>query len=227
MTRECWFCERDATSPPHSRVVGLHKDVEHSPTWYLGIRSTWRSTNVRVPRCVRCRDGHRIEQAMMALSVVSLIAYAAGGQLDKLLGILPSTPAGKAQSVIWAGLACLPALVWIAVRQAWLPWQRLAPRRLRHARRHPEVQRLRADGWRYRPGPFPHWGNAKDPELMALSGPPARPRRIAGCLTGLLALVAFVVAVVLYVRDSEELAGLALLIAFGLLFLSDKINPGE
>ncbi|MGP3940025.1 hypothetical protein [Streptomyces sp. 6N106] len=42
--------------------------------------------------------------------------------------------------MIWAVAACLPTLVWIATRQAWLPWDRLAPRHLRHARRHPAVR---------------------------------------------------------------------------------------
>jgi hypothetical protein len=165
-----------------------------------------------------------IEQGMMALSIAALIAYAASGQLDKLLGILPSTPAGKVHSVIWAVVACLPTPVWIATRQAWLSWQRLAPRRLRHARHHPAVQQLREEGWRYRPGPFPYWQNDKGPDLVHLSGPSARPRRVVGCLTALLGLASLVVTTVLYLRDSE-LAALFLVIALGLFFLSSKIDP--
>lgn len=222
--RQCWFCAGETTAARHDRVVGLHRDVESSPTWYLGIRTKWQSISVRVPRCERCHGGHTIARSILAVSIAAPIAYAASGELDTLLGILPSTPSGKVHSVIWAVVACLPALVWITTRQAWLPWRRLAPRPLRHARDHPAVQRLREDGWRYRPGPFPHWQNAKDPDLDRLSGPSARPRRILGRITGLLGLASIVVTVVLYLRDSE-LAALFLVIAFGLFFLSSKIDP--
>ncbi|GAA1084825.1 MULTISPECIES: hypothetical protein [Streptomyces violaceusniger group] len=222
--RRCWFCAGETTATRHDRVVGLHRDVESGLTWYLGVRTKWRSISVRVPRCERCHGGHTIAHSMLAVSIAAPIAYAASGELDTLLGILPSTPSGKVHSVIWAVVACLPALVWIATRQAWLPWRRLAPRPPRHARGHPAVQSLREDGWHYRPGPFPHWRNAKDPDLDHLSGPSARPRRILGCTTGLLGLVSLVVTVVLYLRDSE-LAALFLVIAFGLFFLSSKIDP--
>ncbi|MBL1111259.1 hypothetical protein JK364_02355 [Streptomyces sp. 110] len=222
--RQCWFCAGETTATRHDRIVGLHRDVESGPTWYLGVRTTWQSISVRVPRCERCHVGHTIAQSMLAASIAAPIAYAASGELDTLLGILPSTSADKVRSVIWAVVACLPALVWIAARQAWLPWRRLAPRPLSHARGHPAVRRLREDGWRYRPGPFPHWRNAKDPDLDHLSGPSARPRRILGRITGLLGLASLVVTVVLYLRDSE-LAALFLVIAFGLFFLSSKIDP--
>ncbi|MFJ2346819.1 hypothetical protein [Streptomyces antimycoticus] len=224
MTRQCWFCGSEATAMRHDRVVGLHRDVQSNPTWYLGIRTKWQSDSVRVPRCERCHHGHIIEQSMMALSVAAPIAYAAGGQLDTLLGILPSASGGRVNASIWAVVACLPTLMWLATRQAWLPWNRLAPRRLRHARRHPAVQQLRGDGWHYRPGPFPYWRNAKDPVPERLSGPSARPRRILGRITGLLGLASCVVTVVLYFRDSE-LAALFLVLALGLFFLSSKIDP--
>ncbi|WNO76274.1 hypothetical protein [Streptomyces sp. AM8-1-1] len=161
---------------------------------------------------------------MMVLAAAAVTAYSASGQLDRLLGILPSTSSGRVLSAVWAAVACLPALAWIATRQAWLPWQRLAPRHLRHARRHPGVQELREDGWKYRPGPFPYWQNPEDPALARLSAPPAGARKAAGCVTAVLGLVSVVVTVVLYVRDSE-LAAVFLVAALGLFFLSSKINP--
>ncbi len=159
----------------------------------------------------------------MALSVAAVIAYAASGHLDKLLGILPSTPGGKVLAAIWAVVACLPTLVWIAVRQAWLPWERLAPRCLRYARHHPEVLQLREEGWRFRPGPFPYWQNPKD----AYAHPPSnRHRRLAGAITALLGFASFVMTIVLYLRGGSELAGGFLLAAGGLFFLSSKIDRG-
>ncbi|WP_405567773.1 hypothetical protein OG317_03860 [Streptomyces sp. NBC_01167] len=224
MARECWFCGSEATAPQHDRVIGMHRDVDSSPTWTLGVRTRWHRTGIRVPRCARCRDGHRIEQATMVLAVAAVIAYSASGQLDRLLGILPSTSSGRVLSAVWAVVACFPALAWIATRQACLPWQRLAPRRLRHARRHPGVQELREDGWKYRPGPFPYWQNPEDPALVGLSAPPAGARKAAGCVTAVLGLASVVVTVVLYLRDSE-LAAVFLVAALGLFFLSSKINP--
>src|SRR5882757_10980018 len=92
VARECWFCGSEATDPWHDRVIGFHKDLDHALTpWIVVIRSTWRSEIVLVPRCARCHGGHRIERASMALSIAAVIAYAASGQLDTLLGILPST----------------------------------------------------------------------------------------------------------------------------------------
>ncbi|MFJ5986999.1 hypothetical protein [Lentzea sp. NPDC092896] len=119
-------------------------------------------------------------------------------------------------------MALLPAAGWIAIRQAWLPFGRLAPRRLRYARQHPDVVRHREDGWRFRPGPFPYRGF---PEGTVPLPPSQRIRRIGGVVLTVLAVACFVATVVIYFRGSNELAGGFLAATAGLGFLATKVNP--
>ena len=156
----------------------------------------------------------------MGLAVVAVIAYAASGQLDILLGITAAGSTGVA--AVWAVVACLPAVAWIAIRQAWLPLEKLAPRRLRYTRRHPDVVRRREEGWRLRPGPFPCWGF---PAGSVPSPPSTRYRRIIGTVLAVLGIGCFITTIVLYVQGVKELAGGFLLAAAGLFFLSSKFRP--
>ena len=218
---ECWFCGRTAEHRWHDRAIGFHKNVDTGLTrWVVVIRTTWQRDIVLVPRCARCHTGHTIEQLAMGLAIVAVIAYAASGQLDILLGITETGSKGVA--VTWAVVACLPAVAWIAIRQAWLPIEKLAPRRLRYARQHPAVVQRREDGWWFRPGPFPHWGF---PAGTVPSPPPTRNRRLIGTVLGLLGIACFITTIVLYFQGVKELAGGFLMAAAGLSGLSYKIYP--
>ncbi|RCV54294.1 hypothetical protein DEF23_16165 [Marinitenerispora sediminis] len=48
-------------------------------------------------------------------------------------------------------------VLWAGVRQHWFGWRRLAPRPERHAREHPAVAELAADGWKYGGAPTGVW----------------------------------------------------------------------
>jgi hypothetical protein len=218
----CWFCGDEVTTGQHDRVVGMHRDVESSAPRIVIIHTTWRTTSVRVPRCARCRRGHRIEQSLMVLAAASVIGYSASGQLDRLLGINPVTPAGKVYPAIWAVVACLPLLAWIATRQAWLPWNFVAPHRLRYAHLHPRVRQLRAGGWQYRSGPFP--AGLKDWDLIQPATTSSRLRRIAATVLVLLGFAGLVAALVMHLRHSG-LAYVPLLAGIALLFLASRIEP--
>lgn len=128
MVRECWFCGEETPPSWHDHVLGLHKDADTTMTpWIVVLRSTWRMEIVSVPRCSRCHTGHQIERTAAVLSVAALIAYAASGQLDRLLGILSSSTGERVVAAVWAAVACLPGLAWIAIRlggcrgSAWHP----------------------------------------------------------------------------------------------------------
>ncbi|MFD9700169.1 hypothetical protein [Lentzea sp. NPDC059081] len=218
---ECWFCGRTAGHRWHDRAVGLHKGVDTSLTpWIVLIRTTWQREVVLVPRCARCHRGHLVEQLAMVLALAAPIAYAASGGLDVLLGI---NPGSKAVAAVWAGAALVPALGWVAIRQAWLPLDLLAPRRLRYARRHPAVVRLREeDDWRFRPGPFPYWGF---PEGTVPPPPSTGARRTAGRVLALLGFTCFVATVVVYFRGNSELAGGLIVATAGLFYLASKADP--
>ncbi|MEU3645812.1 hypothetical protein AB0E59_20685 [Lentzea sp. NPDC034063] len=217
VTPECWFCGRTAHHRGHDRAIGFHKNVDTGLTrWVVVIRTRWQSDVVLVPRCARCHTGHMIEQLALVLAIAAVIAYAASGQLDHLLVI---TSGEKSGAAIWAAVALLPAAAWIAIRQAWLPFGRLAPRRLRYARQHPDVVRHREEGWRFRPGPFPYWGFPEGTVPL----PPSH--RIGGVVLTVLAAASFVATIVIYFRGSSELAGGFLAATAGLGFLATKVNP--
>ncbi|WP_246884721.1 hypothetical protein [Streptomyces sp. GESEQ-4] len=192
--------------------------------WIVVLRTTWRVEIVSVPRCARCHTGHQIEQTTAVLSIAALIAYAASGQLDRLLGILSASAGERTVAAIWAAVACLPGLGWIAIRQGRLPWRRLAPRRLGYARHHPEYLQLREEGWKPRSGPLHYWHGPPNPHHPP---PPSRPRRL---IAGFLELVgaACVIAIpVTYFQGYEELAGGFIVATGGLFFVSSKIRPED
>ncbi|MFJ4467113.1 hypothetical protein ACIP2X_06245 [Streptomyces sp. NPDC089424] len=221
--RVCWFCGDVAPPSWHDRVLGLHQGVDTTMTpWIVVLRTTWRQEVVHVPRCARCHTGHQIERTAAALSVAALIAYAASGELDQLLGILPASTGERTVAAIWAAVACLPGLTWIALRHAWLPWRRLAPRRLGHARHHPEFQRLLEEDWKARPGPFPYWANPPSPHPPPS---PGRFRRVIGRLIDLVGTACGIGIPVAYFQGYEELAGVLIAATAGLFFLSSKVRP--
>ncbi|MEU0445086.1 hypothetical protein [Streptomyces tendae] len=188
------------------------------------LRSTWRMETVSVPRCARCHTGHQLERTAAVLSVAALIAYAASGQLDRLLGILSPSTGERVVAAIWAAVACLPGLVWIAIRLGRLPWQRLAPRRRGYARHHPEYLELRADGWKPRAGPLHYWRSPPNPHHP----PPAnRPRRLIGGSFELLGAACGLAVPVAYFTGYEELAGVLIAATAGLLFVASKIKPED
>jgi hypothetical protein len=225
VVRECWFCGDATPASWHDRVMGLHQGAETAMTpWIVVLRATWRREVVYVPRCARCHTGHQIEQTAAVFSLAALIAYAASGQLDHLLGILPTTTGQRTVAAVWLAVALLPGLARLAVRHGVLPWRRLAPHRLGHARRHPEFLRLVEDGWKPRPGPFPHWGNPPNPHHPP---PPGRLRRLVGRVIDLLALASAVAVPVTYFQGYEELAGGLIAATAGLSFLSSKVKPED
>ncbi|MGW2017688.1 hypothetical protein [Streptomyces sp. NPDC001927] len=223
MVRECWFCGNATPASWHDRVLGLHQSADTTMTaWIVVLRTTWRQEVVHVPRCARCHYGHQIEQTAAVLSIAALIAYSASGQLDRLLGILPTSGPERAVAAIWAAVACLPGLTWIAIRHGWLPWRRLAPHRLGYARHHPEFIRLLDEDWKPRPGPFPYWGNPRNPHRPP---PPSRFRRLTGRVFDLAGAACVIGIPIAYVQGYEELAGGLIAAAAGLFWLSSKIKP--
>lgn len=222
MVRECWFCGDATPVAWHDRVLGLHRGADTTMTpWIVVLRTTWHQEVVQVPRCPRCHTGHQIEQTTAGLSVAALIAYAASGRLDQLLGILPASTGDRVVAAIWAAVACLPGLVWIVMRRGRLPWRRLAPRRLGHARHHPEFLRLQDEGWKPRPGPFPHWRNPPSPHP---SPPLGRFRRWAGRVIDLVGATCVIAIPIAYFQGYEELAGGLIMATAGVFFLSSKIR---
>ncbi|MFF1298608.1 MULTISPECIES: hypothetical protein [unclassified Streptomyces] len=221
--RECWFCGKATPASWHDRVEGLHRDADTTMTrWIIVLRTTWRREVVHVPRCARCHTGHQIEQTAAVLSIAALIAYAASGQLDRLLGILPTSAGERTVAGIWAALACLPGLTWLAIRHGGLPWRRLAPHRLGYARHHPEFVRLLDEGWKPRPGPLPYWGNPPNPQYPPQ---PGRFRRLVGRVIVLVGTACAIAIPIAYFQGYEELAGGLIASAAGLIALSSKINP--
>ncbi|MGW3285518.1 hypothetical protein ACWDR3_12845 [Streptomyces sp. NPDC001002] len=221
--RVCWFCENAAPPSWHDRVMGLHRGADTNMTaWIVVLRTTWRREVVHVPRCARCHTGHQMEQTAAVLAVASLIAYAASGQLDHLLGIVPNTGADRTAAAIWATVAVLPTLTWLAIRHARLPWQRLAPHRLGYARHHPDFVQLLDEGWNPRPGPFPYWGNPPNPHHPP---PPGKLRRIIGRAIDVLTAASAIAIFVAYFKGYEELAGGFIATTAGLGYLSSKIKP--
>ncbi|MET7320749.1 hypothetical protein [Streptomyces sp. NPDC005549] len=192
--------------------------------WIVVLRSTWRQKTVSVPRCARCHTGHQMEQAAAWFTVAALIAYAAGGQLDRLLGILPASAGERTVAAVWAVVACLPGCAWIAIRRGRLPWRRLAPRRLGHARHHPAYLELRAEGWKPRAGPLHYWQGPPNPHHPP---PPNRPRRLIGGFFELLGAGCGVAVPLAYFQGYEELAGVFIAAAAGLLFAASKIKPED
>ncbi|MFF4052755.1 hypothetical protein ACFYZ5_39515 [Streptomyces chartreusis] len=192
--------------------------------WIVVLRTTWRREVVQVPRCARCHTGHRIERTAGVLSVAALITYAAGGQLDRLLGILPASAGERTVAGIWAAVACLPILIWLAIRHGGLPWRHLAPHRLGYARHHPEFVRLLADGWKPRPGPFPYWANPPNPHYLPQ---PGRLRRLVGRVIVLAGTVCAIAVPISYFQGYEELAGGLIAAAAGLFAVSSKIAPED
>lgn len=224
MVRECWFCGEAAPASWHDRVLGLHRDADTTMTpWIVVLRTTWRREAVQVPRCSRCHTGHQIELTAMGLALAALIAYAASGQLDRLLGILPASAGERTVAGVWAAVACLPGLTWLAIRHGRLPWQRLAPHRLGYARHHPEFVRLVDEGWKPRPGPFPHWGNPSNPYPPQ----PGRIQRLIGRVIGLAAAACVIAIPIAYFQGYEELAGVLIAAAAGLGALSSRIKPED
>lgn len=223
MVRECWFCGNATPESWHDRVLGLHKDPDTTMTpWVVVLRTGWRREVVHVPRCARCHTGHQIELTAAALSIAALITYAASGQLDRLLGILPASAAERTVAGIWAAVACLPGFAWLAIRHGGLPWRRLAPHRLGYARHHPEFVRLLDEGWKPRPGPFPYWGNPPNPHHPPQ---PGKVRRLIGRVIGLLGAACAIAIPVAYFQGYEELAGGLIAAAAGMFGLYSKINP--
>ncbi|MFD6190457.1 MULTISPECIES: hypothetical protein [unclassified Streptomyces] len=225
VVRECWFCGEETPPSWHDHVLGLHKDTDTTMTpFIIVLRSTWRMEIVSVPRCARCHTGHQLERTAAVLSVAALIAYAASGQLDRLLGILSPSTGERVVAAIWAAVACLPGLVWIAIRLGRLPWQRLAPRRMGYARHHPEYLELRADGWKPRAGPLHYWRSPPNPHHP----PPAnRPRRLIGGSFELLGAACGLAVPVAYFQGYEELAGVLIAATAGLLFVASKVKPED
>lgn len=78
------------------------------------IRTRWQSAVVLVPRCARCHTGHLIEQFPLVLAVAAVIAYAAVGQLDNLLGI---TSGDKGVAVSWPAGFWRPRPGWDSSRR--------------------------------------------------------------------------------------------------------------
>ncbi len=225
MVRECWFCGEAAPPSWHDHVLGLHKDADTTMTpFIIVLRSTWRMEIVSVPRCARCHTGHQLERTAAVLALAALIAYAASGQLDRLLGILSSSTGERVVAAVWAAVACLPGLAWIAIRLGRLPWQRLAPRRMGYARHHPEYVELRADGWKPGAGPLHYWRSPPNPHHP----PPAnRPRRLIGGSFELLGAACGLAVPVAYFQGYEELAGVLIAATAGLLFVASKIKPED
>ncbi|MFC8202264.1 hypothetical protein ACFUTV_43840 [Streptomyces sp. NPDC057298] len=189
--------------------------------WIVVLRTTWRRAVVHVPRCARCHTGHQIEQTAAVLTIAAWIAYAASGRLDQLLGIVPASAGERTGAAVWAAVACLPGFTWIAIRHGWLPWRRLAPRRLGYARHHPEFIRLLDEDWKPRPGPFPYWGNPQNPHHP----PPSRFRRLIGRVVDMVGTACVIGIPISYLQGYEELAGGFIAAAAGLFFLSSKIKP--
>ncbi|MFC9477407.1 hypothetical protein [Streptomyces griseus] len=203
--------------------MGLHRGADTAMTpWIIVLRTTWRQEVVHVPRCARCHTGHQIELSVAALSIAGLIAYAASGQLDRLLGILAASGAERTVAAVWAVVACLPGIVWLAVRHGWLPWRGLAPRRLGYARHHPEFLLLREEGWKPRPGPFPYWGSPPNPHHAPA---PGRIRRFVGRVVDLVGAACAIGIPVAYFQGHEELAGGFIAATAGVFYLSSKIKP--
>ncbi|MET8488176.1 hypothetical protein ABZV76_30270 [Streptomyces tendae] len=225
VVRECWFCGEETPPSWHDHVLGLHRDADTTMTPFIVVlRTTWRMEIVSVPRCARCHTGHQIERTAAVLSAAALIAYAASGQLDRLLGILSSSAGERVVAAVWAVVACLPGLAWIAIRLGRLPWQRLAPRRLGYARHHPEYLELRADGWKPRADPVRYWRSPPNPHHP----PPAnRPRRLIGGSFELLGAACGLAVPVAYFTGYEELAGVLIAATAGLLFVASKIKPED
>ncbi|MFE9708267.1 hypothetical protein [Streptomyces sp. NPDC005930] len=177
-----------------------------------------------VPRCARCHTGHQIERTAAVLSLAALIAYAASGQLDRLLGILPASAGERTAAAIWAAVACLPGLAWIAIRRGRLPWRRLAPRRLGYGRHHSAYLELRAEGWKPGAGPLHYWQGPPNPHRP----PPAnRPRRLIGGFFELLGAGCGIAVPLAYFQGYEELAGVLIAATAGLFFVASKIKPED
>ncbi|MFE1952102.1 hypothetical protein ACFW9D_16755 [Streptomyces sp. NPDC059524] len=205
--------------------MGLHQGADTTMTrWIVVLRTTWRRKVVHVPRCARCHTGHQIELTTAVLSLAALIAYAASGQLDRFIGVLPASAGARTAAGIWAFVACLPGLTWLAIRQGRLPSRRLAPRRLSHARHHPEFVRLLEEGWKPRPGPFPYWGN---PPNLQHPPQPGRFRRFAGRAMALAGTGCAIAVAVAYFQGYEELAGGLIAATAGLFALSSKLKPEQ
>lgn len=219
MPRPCWFCEVDTPASKHDRVLGLQRDEEVGLTpLVVVLRHTWKQTAVTVPRCARCHTGHQIERTAGILALAAPIAYAASGQLDRLVGLQDATGPQRTVAVIWAVVACLPLLVWIAIRQGRLPWSRLAPRRMGHARHHPEYVQLREEGWKPSSGPFPHpLGPLPQPKL-------SRFRRLTGGVPYLVGAACGVTVPIAYFQGYEEVAGACIIATGALITLASKIR---
>ncbi|MFJ5265009.1 hypothetical protein ACIQAC_31555 [Streptomyces sp. NPDC088387] len=223
MERDCWFCGDPTPASWHDRVMGLHQGAETNFTrWIIVLRTTWRRQVVLVPRCARCHTGHQIELTAVVLALAAVIAYSASGQLDRLLGILPASTGERTLSVVWAVVACLPTLAWIAIRSGRLPWRRLAPHRLGYGRHHPEFVRYLDEDWKPRPGPFPLWGSPPNPHSPP---PPGRFRRVLGRTVDLIALACGIGVPVTYFQGYDELAGGLIAVTAALAYLSSKIKP--
>lgn len=144
---QCWFCDRPARAGFQFRA-GLHRDVRVI-FFGIGAHQRWKQTWVDIPRCPRCQLGHRIEQVLFYVVLVSaaptalmLLAWAASAPWnDQWQVALPP---------LWV-LLCV--LLWSAVRRHWLTMSWLAPRPQRFARQYPAVQDLFEEGWSYRGRP--------------------------------------------------------------------------
>jgi hypothetical protein len=149
----CWFCDGPA-SDRHVFKVGLHRDVE-TKHYVVAWRTEWTSLQIDVPRCSRCRRGHYLE---VLLFVVGLPAIAWGLAMvaDTALGNYNAQPL-EPFTVVRIGVFFLPFIAWLALRYGWFGLRQWHPHNRRYVRRHPDVERLMIDGWRYGRAPLSEW----------------------------------------------------------------------
>jgi hypothetical protein len=144
---ECWFCGAPARAGDEM-PVGMHRDVD-TTNYVVAARRRWKTTSVRVPRCRRCRTGHRIEHV-----VFYVMAASAGITAFSLFVWVLSRPwADEWQFVFPVGWTLWWVSFWLGMRHHWFAWRWLAPKPRRYAREYPVVEELYEDGWNYRAGP--------------------------------------------------------------------------
>ncbi|TWE30093.1 hypothetical protein FHX69_2790 [Prauserella muralis] len=132
------------TDGGHHLQLSLRRDMRDTFV-VVGVYQRWKQLSVVVPRCRRCRVGHRIEQSVFWVLVGSAVLLG----LMLLAGALAWAKLWELALVVLWVVAWL--LLWWGVRQHWFRWPFLAPKPERHAREHPGVQELVADGWQHFP----------------------------------------------------------------------------
>lgn len=107
----------------------------------IGVYQRWKQVSVIVPRCHRCRIGHRIDQVLFWVMIGSAVIL---GLMLLAGAIVWAKPWELALVALWVAAWLL---LWCGVRQRWFRWRLLAPKPEKYAREHPDVEELVADGW--------------------------------------------------------------------------------